>query len=91
MDEELKRRLGQNRLLFPKEEEDPWHGLAMFESQSLVSDFYRNLHQSRIGSKAVEITSHVAQGRQYFEAAAQSGEFAKPLLLYYGVLSLTRA
>lgn len=91
MNDELKRRLTQNRLLLPKDENDPWQGLAMFESQSLVSEFYRNLHQSGIGTKAVEITSHVTQGRQYFEAAARSGEFAKPLLLYYGVLSLARA
>ena len=41
--------------------------------------------------KAREIVSAVAQGREYFSAAAEGGLLVRPLLQYYGVLSLSRA
>jgi hypothetical protein len=72
---------------------DPWRRLSYYESADFVGETYQLRHDyERPPSqrKVVEITSHMVQGRQYFEAARGAGELARPLLLYYGVLALTR-
>ena len=63
----------------------------MFESRDVVSGLYLERH-SRVlsAAKASEITSCLVQGRQFFTAAELAGELARPLLLYYGVLALSR-
>lgn len=55
----------------------------------------RGLFQTRHGrqlnaGKAAEIVSAIAQGKEYFSAAAGSGLLVRPLLQYYGVLSMCR-
>ena len=72
---------------------DAWRGLAYFESADYVADAYRRRHDIttlQTHAKSKEIATHLAQGRQYFEAANEAGDLSKPLLLYYGALALTR-
>lgn len=68
-----------------------WNRLAIFESRDLVRERFQALHQRELASqKAEEIASHLAQGRAFFASAEGSQESVRPLLQYYGVLSLAR-
>lgn len=68
-----------------------WERLSFYESTDFVSKSYRERHKEEVvASKAHEITSHLKQGREYFESAGAAGDLARPLLLYYGSLALAR-
>lgn len=70
---------------------DVWERLALYESTDLVTRFYEEHHERRLtDQKATEIVCQLVQGREYFASAARSAEVVHPLLLYYGVLSLSR-
>jgi len=70
---------------------DVWQRLALYESDDLVRRFYQERHNTKLSpAKARAIVAHFAQGRQYFFSARQADELIRPLLVYYGVLSLTR-
>jgi hypothetical protein len=69
-----------------------WKSLALFESSDLVRRLYRQRHKRDLtAAKAREITSSLAQGRQYFAELRSVGELARPLVLFYGVMALSRA
>lgn len=71
---------------------DTWEILAFYESRDLLHRTYEErFGQSPISNKVEEITYHLAQGREYFSSAKQSALLVRPLLLYYGVLALSRA
>lgn len=71
---------------------DSWAHLSLYESTDLVRRLFQQRHGRRLNAeKAREIVSAVAQGREYFSAASESGLLVRPLLQYYGVLSLSRA
>jgi hypothetical protein len=68
-----------------------WEKLALFESTDLVRTFYGRRHDRELNLRdARAIVSHVSQGREYFAASERSGELVKPVLQYYGALSLAR-
>lgn len=68
-----------------------WEKLALFESTDLVRTFYDRRHDRELNLRdARAIVSHVSQGREYFAAAERGGELVKPVLHYYGALSLAR-
>jgi YaaC-like Protein len=70
---------------------DTWEKLYLYESKDLISRLYYEKHNRKLNKdKATEIISQLVQGREYFKSAKQSAEVVKPLLLYYGVLSLSR-
>lgn len=70
---------------------DSWARLSLYESTDLVRGLFRQRHDRELNTeKAREIVSAVAQGREYFSAAAEAGLLVRPLLQYYGVLSLSR-
>src|SRR5260370_21548844 len=70
---------------------DSWERLSLYESRDLLSRFYQKRHSGELSAeKAYEIIAHLAQGRGYFASARQSSELVRPLLLYYGVLALSR-
>jgi len=70
---------------------DSWERLSLYESRDLLSRFFQERHGRQLGAdKAYEIIAHLAQGRGFFASARQSSELARPLLLYYGVLALSR-
>ena len=71
---------------------DTWEILAFYESRDLLHRTYKErFGQSLSSNKVEEITYHLAQGREYFSSAKQSALLVRPLLLYYGVLALSRA
>ncbi|MBI1929607.1 hypothetical protein HYR99_35840 [Candidatus Poribacteria bacterium] len=71
---------------------DTWEILAFYESRDLLDRTYKERFRRKpSSSKLAEITYHLAQGREYFSSAKQSALLVRPLLLYYGVLALSRA
>lgn len=81
------RRLGVNLTA-----ELAWKDLAVFESSDQVRRLYKRRHHRDLSAgKAREITTALAQGRQYFAELRSVGELARPLVLFYGVMSLSRA
>ncbi|MGQ0641210.1 MAG: YaaC family protein [Gemmatimonadaceae bacterium] len=71
---------------------DPWSELSLFESRDVVERKFRKRHDRSLGAeKAREIVSAFAQAREFFRSAAAAADLVRPLLLYYGVLTLTRA
>jgi hypothetical protein len=69
-----------------------WKNLAVFESSDLVRRLYKRRHNLELNAgTAKEITTALAQGRQYFAELRSVGELARPLVLFYGVMSLSRA
>src|SRR4051812_22739279 len=71
--------------------DDAWGRLALFESRDLVSQRFRALHGRNLKvEKAFEIIASLAQGREYFRSAHGASDLVRPLLLYYGAMSLAR-
>ena len=65
--------------------------LSRFESYDFVARWYKKAHQRKPHvAKVSQINACFVQGREYFSNAAASAMSVKPLLLYYGVLSLSR-
>jgi len=70
---------------------DTWHFLREFESKDLVKRYYQKMHGLELNSKkAFEITSAFIQGREYFSSYSKADISVQPLLLYYGIVSLSR-
>ena len=68
-----------------------WHSIARFESHDLVKHWYKATHGKEPSTaKIAQINAFFIQGREYFRNAAVAEMSVKPLLLYYGVLSLSR-
>ena len=70
---------------------DTWHFLREFESKDLVKRYIKEKYDFELNSaKAYEIVSAFKQGRSYFESVKVADISVKPLLLYYGIVSLSR-
>ena len=68
-----------------------WQSLSRFESYDFVARWYGKAHQRKPNAaKVSQINTCFIQGREYFSNAASSAISVKPLLLYYGALSLSR-
>ena len=68
-----------------------WHEISRFESYDLARSWYQQTHQRQINAaKTRQINAFFIQGREYFKSASSADMSVKPLLLYYGVLSLSR-
>ncbi len=73
-------------------EQSIWEHLSVYGSVDVVKQaYFRKHHRQLSAQKAIEITSHILQGRDYFEGVNHASQLTKPLLLYYGVLAFTRA
>lgn len=69
-----------------------WDELELYGNRDLLSRAYVHRHGGKLSEKkARQISANLAQGRQYFNASFKVGLIAKPLLVYYGVLSICRA
>ena len=69
-----------------------WKEASYFESTDYVIEFSkRRIGRTYSREKANEISLAYRQGRNYFEQASLSEYTIKPLLIYYGALSLSRA
>ena len=68
-----------------------WHAISRFESYDLVKAWYKETHGKEPNSaKISQVNAFFSQGREYFRNAISADLSVKPLLLYYGVLSLSR-
>ncbi len=68
-----------------------WEGISNYESFEIVREVYRARHGRLPGTgHAREISSPFTHARSYFRSATTAERTVKPLLLYYGVLSLSR-
>lgn len=73
-------------------ESKAWATLSNYESQDLIRRRYESINGRQANAaQAREIRSAFSQARNYFEAARTSARNVKPLLLYYGVIGLSRA
>jgi hypothetical protein len=71
---------------------DSWERLSFFESWDILTRAYHKRHGRRLSAeKARDIVSHLVQGREFFTSAHSAADLVRPLLLYYGVLALSRA
>ena len=68
-----------------------WQSMSLFESHDFVDRWYEKAHGGKSkAAKVSQINACFIQGREYFSNAMSSAMAVKPLLLYYGVLSLSR-
>ena len=68
-----------------------WQSLFSFESFDFVDRWYQKAHKRKpSAAKISQINACFIQGHEYFSNAALSAMSVKPLLIYYGVLSLSR-
>lgn len=68
-----------------------WASLSLYESPELLRRFAKARTGRGLGdAKAREIATHFSQGREYFRSAAEAAELVRPLILYYGAMSLAR-
>lgn len=79
-----------NAVLDPSKE--AWDILRNYESSDLVRSTFQARHGRALStSKAREICAAVTQSRNYMGAARGATNDVRPLLTYYGVLSISRA
>jgi len=70
---------------------DHWETLANYESTDLVKRQFQGRHGRELNTgKAQEICAAFTQARGYMEAAKSADRIVRPLLVYYGILSLSR-
>ena len=68
---------------------DLWRYVSLYESFDYVADLYSDLHNTTPDDIRIrEINASFEQGRMYFHNARSAPHGVKPLLLYYGALSL---
>jgi hypothetical protein len=65
--------------------------LSYFQSFDLVQREFQRWHGRELNAERTwEIVSSFVQGQEYFVSASTAAEAVRPLLLYYGVLSVGR-
>lgn len=68
-----------------------WYALREFETHDITSHSYKSRHGLELSTtKAREVSSNFVQAREYFNSASRADFTVRPLLLYYGVASLSR-
>ena len=68
-----------------------WYSLREFETRDVTSYHFQRRHSLELSAgKAREISAAFIQGREYFRSASTAAFTVRPLLLYYGVASLSR-
>lgn len=68
-----------------------WEQLSIFESTDFVGKWYKGRQGRALNTdRKREIASCFTQGREYFYSAKGAAPSVRPLLLYYGALSLSR-
>lgn len=68
-----------------------WNALCQFQTHDLVRRRYLQKHEVEADpQKAREISACFIQGQEYFASATAADETVRPLLLYYGIQSLSK-
>ncbi len=74
---------------------EAWKLLGNYDSRELLARSYKEKHTGVIKKNTADIcadiSANIIQARQYFEAAEIAHDAIRPLVLYYGVLGLSRA
>ncbi len=71
--------------------DDIWHKIIDYQTLDLVEDAYYARHGRKPSKTCTkEITSNFIQAQEYFINAEKASLSVRPLLLYYGVLGLSR-
>ncbi|WCO03622.1 YaaC family protein [Psychroserpens ponticola] len=69
-----------------------WQSLLSLESQEYVKNIYKKIFDNTLNTRrAKEINSSAKQAREYFRNANNASFSVRPLLVFYGVSSLSRA
>ena len=69
-----------------------WHELLALESTDISRNWYKTIHGRSLNlRRAREINAAAKQAREYFRNASNSDYSVRPLLIYYGVSSLSRS
>lgn len=72
-------------------ERKQWEHLQRFESRDYLTRYYKKQHDRSLNAqRSHEIGSCFTQGREYFLSASSASDTVKPLLIYYGVASISR-
>ncbi|KTD05813.1 hypothetical protein Lgra_2590 [Legionella gratiana] len=70
---------------------DVWSRLLNFQSHDLIKKLYKIKHNRTLNANKIkQISSNFIQAREYFRNYEQASYSVQPLLLYYGILSLSR-
>jgi hypothetical protein len=68
-----------------------WDEFQDFESRDLISKYMFAKHGRKPNAQKIkEVASNFTQGREYFNSSKTANITVKPLLLFYGVMSLSR-
>ena len=69
---------------------DIWDYVSRLESYDYAARMYMQFHEISANrpTKIRQINAAFSQGRMYFESASSAAIGVKPLLLYYGAMSL---
>ena len=68
-----------------------WNELLVFETLDLVKRHVRAKQGKNLSTtRALQISSNFIQGREYFKSAERANITVRPLLQYYGVMSLSK-
>ncbi|MFD1397665.1 YaaC family protein [Kroppenstedtia eburnea] len=86
------------RILCDSPEQKMWNLFLLLENESTLRTFleskYRKQgmeHPSRAAFRAAQpLMYHVKQAREYYRAARESDLFVRPLLAYYGMITLSK-
>lgn len=87
------------RVVCENPHETMWAAFAWFESEPIVQDFLQQKYEQNAIENAKTYAFQnterflfaIKQAREYYRAAGQSDLLVKPLLLYYGMVSLIKA
>lgn len=72
--------------------DETWQQLLSLESRDAVTQWFTQLHARELSAqRARQITAAAKQAREYFRNARESAYSVRPLLTFYGVVSLSRA
>jgi len=78
--------------------EDVWKYLRLFLHHPFVEERIRNVHnlqktdsRNNVRKQATQLGYCIRQAEEYFKASSQVGLATRPVLLYYGAVSLTQA
>lgn len=88
-----------HRISCENPQEKLWSMFFYFESEPHVKDFLKQCYSERYLNEASryafqnthKFIYYIKQGREYYVAATASNILVKPLLLYYGMVSLLKA
>jgi len=68
-----------------------WRYMLQFESVELVKRIFKKIHNRNLNTtRAKQIVAAYSQGKEYYLNAAKADISVKPLLLFYGISSLSR-